>query len=571
MSSQLPWLRRDGQEAGPIEGGAARAGGLGRRSERYRALRTRFQQGPARLWPAASGYPWSLRRRLLALMAALMLAGLALAGTVTYRSLHSDLLQREDTQLDSYAHAAARELLTSGGFSGYGPRIGSGNGAMQPFVEAVDSDGTVTASSAASVGSTALAPPDLPRIPVPPSYSGPDPVADSVYLTAPSEKSGQAPYRVRVSPLAAGPVAVPGEYLVVATPLSDVDATLHSMVWTEVGVTGVVLLLALLVGLWLIRRSLRPLDRMADTAGQIAAGRLDRRVPVEGPRTEVGRLGVALNGMLGRIEGAFAEKEASEARLRRFVGDASHELRTPLTSIRGYAELFRRGADRRPEDLAKAMSRIEEEATRMGFLVDDLLLLARLDQGRPLETAEVNLSGVVADAVDAARVVDPDRRIGDDLEAPILVRGDANRLRQVVDNLLGNVRMHTPTGAPARVRLHADGNDAVLEVEDTGPGIDPATADKVFERFYRADPARTHESGGAGLGLSIVHSIVVAHGGRVEASNRPEGGTRFTVSLPLVSAVPDVPPAPEDPPSWPAPKTQEHPSIRQGIPQPSHS
>jgi len=482
--------------------------------------------------------PWTLRWRLLALLGVLLLCGLGVSGMVTYRALNSYLVQREDIQLDSYARAAARELIGTGAFGGYGPRIGLGNGGGEPFVEALNPSGVVVASSPASAGASVLPAPKMPtRLPSAPSTEATtDPVADAAYLTVPSSGPGRAPYRVRVSPLSSGPLEVPGDTLIVAAPLTDVEATLHAMVWTELGVTAGVLILALLAGLWLVRRSLRPLDEMADTAGEIAAGQLDRRVPVEGDNTEVGRLGLALNGMLGRIEGAFAEKEASEARLRRFVGDASHELRTPLTSIRGYAELFRRGADRRPEDLAKVMRRIEDEATRMGLLVDDLLLLARLDQGRPLEDDEVDLSALVADALDAARVVEPDRTIAAEVAGPLLVRGDGNRLRQVIDNLLGNVRMHTPPGAAARVRLSRETGSAVLEVEDSGPGLDSEAAEKVFERFYRADQARTHESGGAGLGLSIVHAIVTAHGGTVSASNRPDGGAIFRVVIPLAPA-----------------------------------
>jgi len=520
--------------------------------------------------------PWTLRWRLLALLGVLLLCGLGVSGMVTYRALNSYLVQREDIQLDSYARAAARELIGTGAFGGYGPRIGLGTGGGEPFVEAVNQSGTVVASSPASVGATVLPAPKLPtRLPSWPSTeASTDPVGDAAYLTVASSGSGQAPYRVRVSPLSSGPLEVPGDTLIVAAPLTDVEATLHAMVWTELGVTAGVLFLALLAGLWLVRRSLRPLDQMADTAGEIAAGQLDRRVPVEGDNTEVGRLGLALNAMLGRIEGAFAEKEASEARLRRFVGDASHELRTPLTSIRGYAELFRRGADRRPEDLAKVMHRIEEEATRMGLLVDDLLLLARLDQGRPLEDDQVDLSALVADAVDAARVVEPDRTIGIELARPLLVRGDRNRLRQVIDNLLGNVRMHTPAGAPAWARLSRESGSAVLEVEDTGPGLSPEGAEKVFERFYRADEARTRENGGAGLGLSIVHAIVAAHGGSVSAFNRAQGGAVFRVVIPL------APTSGEDAeddagidhplfrPAEPE-KSQEHPSVRPGTPQPS--
>jgi two-component system, OmpR family, sensor kinase len=503
--------------------------------------------------PSPLARSWSLRWRLIALLGSLLLVGLGVSGAVTYRALHSYLLQREDLQLDSYARAAAHELITSGGFSTYGPRISSGNGGVVPFVEAVDPQGAVVASSPAVQGSRVLASPRLPAAlgSVSAADAGSDPVGIARYVTVPSVASGQPPYRVRISPLSSGPLEVPGDVLVVATTLNDVDATLNAMEWTELAVVAGVLLLALLAGSWLVRRSLRPLDQMADAAGQIAAGQLDRRVPVEDPGTEVGQLGRALNGMLGRLEGAFAEKEASESRLRRFVGDASHELRTPLTSIRGYAELFRRGADRRPEDLAKAMHRIEEEATRMGFLVDDLLLLARLDQGRPLEAVPVSLGRLVSEAVDAARVVEPDRSItlevsaGVDLDEGLMVSGDRNRLRQVVDNLLGNVRMHTPAGSAATARLSVTDRSVVLDVDDTGPGIDPSAAEKVFERFYRADLARTRDNGGAGLGLSIVYAIVGAHRGSVEAGNRPEGGARLRVTLPLAGPDPDPVPGPD--------------------------
>lgn len=480
---------------------------------------------------------WSLRRRLLVLMAALLLAGLAVADVATYRTLHSYLIGREDLQLDSLAHGAARQLIGGpGDVADYGVRLRGGNGGIQPFVEAFDPSGAPSAFSPASVGGSDIPNPRLPsRLPGVPEDPNAGPSGAAVYLTAPSSRSGQAPFRVRVSSLADGPLVVPGETLVVATPLTDVIATLHTLVWTELGVSAGALLLALLAGAWLVRLSLRPLERMADTAGEIAAGQLDRRVPVDGSRTEAGRLGSALNAMLGRIEGAFAEKEASEARLRRFVADASHELRTPLTSIRGYAELFRRGADRRPEDLTKVMRRIEDEATRMGVLVDDLLLLARLDQGRALESAPVDMAEIVNDALDAARAVEPGRPIEVLLQGPTMVSGDGNRLRQVVDNLLVNVRMHTPPEAPARVRLAPVEDGLWLEVEDRGPGIDPESIPLLFERFYRSDPARAHTGGGAGLGLSIVDAIVRSHGGRVEAANNHDGGACFRVLLPLTA------------------------------------
>jgi two-component system OmpR family sensor kinase len=235
--------------------------------------------------------------------------------------------------------------------------------------------------------------------------------------------------------------------------------------------------------------------------------------------------------MLAQIEAAFEERRASESRLRRFVADASHELRTPLTSIRGYAELFRRGAGARPEDLAKSMQRIEDEASRMGVLVDDLLLLARLDQGRPLERQPVDLAKVVTDAVESARAIEPDRPIDLSVNASASLVGDEGRLRQVVDNLIDNCRVHTPVGTVVQVSVKQEGDGIVLSVADQGPGLPPEVAGRVFERFYRGDPARSRETGGAGLGLSIVSAIVEAHGGTVSAAPS-DGGATFEVRLP---------------------------------------
>ncbi|HET6810065.1 MAG TPA: HAMP domain-containing sensor histidine kinase [Acidimicrobiales bacterium] len=478
--------------------------------------------------------PWSLRRRLLVVLAALVAVGLVVADGVTYHTLRSYLLNRENQQLDALAHGNINRLLND--FGPGPPRVGGG--ATQAFVQLRDQSGTpLRTISAYQSDGTALAAPRLPAaLPTPPAGNGPDGGDAADYLTVPSTASGQGPYRVRVSQVVVvnGPFSGEPATLVVATPLTDMVATLHKLVWTEVGVSLGAVLVALAAGAWLVRVGLRPLEAMADTADEIAAGRLDRRVDAADATTEVGRLGTALNSMLGRIEHAFAEKEESEHRLRRFIADASHELRTPLTSIRGYAELFRRGADRRPEDLAKSMNRIEAEATRMGLLVEDLLLLARLDQGRPLEAERLDLGAVVGEAVDAARAVEPDRAISAELDPDVTVVGDRNRLRQVVDNLLTNVRLHTAPGAPARVHLAATGGLAVLEVDDSGPGLDSEVASKVFERFFRADPSRSQDTGGAGLGLSIVHAIATAHGGSVEAGNRPDGpGARFVLRLPL--------------------------------------
>ena len=490
-----------------------------------------------RSWSRA---PWSLRRRLLVVLAALVAVGLVVADGVTYHTLRTYLLNRENQQLDALAHGNVNRLLND--FGPGPPRITGGS--TQAFVQLRDQSGSpLRTISAYRPDGTALAAPRLPTdLPTPPAGTGPDGADVAYYFTVPSTASGQGPYRVRVSEVVVlnGPFSGQPATLVLATPLTDMVATLHKLVWTEAGVSLGAVLLALAAGAWLVRVGLRPLEAMADTADEIAAGRLDRRVDTADAATEVGRLGTALNSMLGRIEHAFSEKEESEHRLRRFIADASHELRTPLTSIRGYAELFRRGADRRPEDLAKSMTRIEAEATRMGLLVEDLLLLARLDQGRPLEAEHLDLGAVVGEAVDAARAVEPDRTIDAELDPDVVVVGDRNRLRQVVDNLLTNVRLHTAPGAPARVRLSAAGGTAVLEVDDSGPGLDPEVAARVFERFFRADPSRSQDTGGAGLGLSIVHAIATAHGGSVEAGNRPDGpGARFVLRLPLAPAEPD--------------------------------
>jgi two-component system OmpR family sensor kinase len=279
---------------------------------------------------------------------------------------------------------------------------------------------------------------------------------------------------------------------------------------------------------------------MAKTADEIAGGDLSQRVSPSEGRTEIGRLGHALNTMLSKIESAFAERQRSEDRLRRFVADASHELRTPLTSIRGYAELFRRGAATRPDDLAKAMSRIEEEAARMGVLVEELLLLARLDQGRPLEVQPIDLSALATDAVADARVVEPQRTVDLDIDGTVVVNGDAVRLRQVLDNLLTNVRTHTPVTAAAVVRVRSDDGTAVIEVEDHGPGMDEDQQARAFERFYRIDPSRSRDSGGVGLGLSIVSAIVEAHGGKVSLESTPGEGATFRIELPVEGVSPSA-------------------------------
>jgi two-component system OmpR family sensor kinase len=326
-----------------------------------------------------------------------------------------------------------------------------------------------------------------------------------------------------------------GRTIVAVVSLTAEVSTLHHLIRLNLFVGFAVLALLAIVAAILLTYSLRPLQRIATTADAIADGNLAERVPPASTRTEIGRVSTAFNRMLEEIESAFGQRDATEDRLRQFLAEASHELRTPLTSIRGYAELFRRGADRRPADLAQAMRAIESEAERMSQLVDDLLLLARLDDARPLQHAPVALDEVVEQAVDAARVVDQERQLQFELaERPLVVEGDDLRLRQVLDNLLANIRQHTPPGTSAYISLRRVGAEAVLVVEDTGPGIASDERERVFDRFFRPHDGRERTSGGAGLGLAIVRSLVVAHGGRIVVGEAFPHGAVFELRLPLV-------------------------------------
>ena len=332
-----------------------------------------------------------------------------------------------------------------------------------------------------------------------------------------------------------------GELITVAVDLSDLQSTVDSLVLLQAAIGGGVLLVLGVVGYWVVHRSLQPLVEVEKTAAAIAGGQLDSRVPQGDPRTEVGQLALALNGMLARIQGAVASSEASaesarisEQRMRRFITDASHELRTPLTTIRGFAELYRQGAAR---DVEMLMSRIESESRRMGGLVEDLLLLAQLDAQRPLDRKRVDLLALASDAVHDAQLIAASRSIDMSvLDGPGTpeVLGDETRLRQVLGNLVANALQHTPESARVTVRVGTLGDHAVLEVADEGPGMEMVDAQQVFERFYRADSSRTRSSGGAGLGLSIVDSLVRAHGGVVTVRTAPGSGCCFRVALPRV-------------------------------------
>lgn len=329
-----------------------------------------------------------------------------------------------------------------------------------------------------------------------------------------------------------------GGRVVVAMSLADVDDTLREarriQLFVGLGAIALVGMLCLL----LIRRAFSPIDGMIATAGRIADGDLAERTDVDDADSEVGRLGTALNRMLDRIESAVDEKSRSEERMRRFVADASHDLRTPLTSVRGYADLYRQGADD-PESVALGMERIEAEATRMSRLVDDLMTLARLDQRREPSSAPVELGRIAGEAVDAVRVADAERTYDLDVDpvAPTIVLGDADQLRQVLDNLLSNARSHTPDGTTVVVSARSDGGDVVVvDVIDDGPGIAAHDRTKAFDRFWRSTRADENPVDGAGLGLSIVQSIVTAHGGSVALDESPSGGAHFTLRFPSESA-----------------------------------
>ncbi|MBW3668246.1 MAG: HAMP domain-containing protein [Actinobacteria bacterium] len=469
----------------------------------------------------------SLRARLLAATLVLVALGLVVANIATYSALRSFLYDRVDSQLEA-VHRSVDRVVPARRDMPPEPALRRLE-AVTPgvFAQVRDPQGRVVASSAGR--RFGVAPTSAPRLPD-------DLDGSPRVLTAPAVEDGGPRYRVRVAPLRNGST------LVAALPLDETQATLRRLLMIELFVSLAVFAAAAGAGLWLVRLGLRPLADIEATAASITAGDMSHRVEHDDERTEVGRLGRSLNVMLDRIDTAFAERQASEEaaraseqRVRRFVGDASHELRTPVAAVRAYAELYRMGADQHPEDLARVLARIEQEAARMGALVDDLLLLTRLDEGRPLDRQPVDLGAVAADAVAAARAVEPDRPIDVDVAGSVEVLGDRYRLRQVVDNLLANVRAHTPRGSPAAVRVASNGDgDAVLEVADRGPGLDVEQAAHVFERFYRADAARSRDSGGAGLGLSIVAAIVDAHGGEAFVDARDGGGSVFRVQLPAL-------------------------------------
>jgi two-component system OmpR family sensor kinase len=468
----------------------------------------------------------SLRSRLLAALLALTAAGLLLLGGLTYFGQRSYLQDRLDDQLVSAPPAAARALgdRDGDGDEHLGPRPPRGGppaGGGLPlgtYFERRDASGHVTASSDFTGSAQTTADPALPR----------EAPLEQPFTVSGENGDGNR-YRAYAVPDGSGTI-------VIAAPLTDIDEAMSRLLLQEALVIALILLLLGAVAWAVVRVGLLPLDRMGHTAGAIAGGDLSRRVESTDPRTEVGRLGIALNAMLDRLERAFSERQASEDRLRRFLADASHELRTPLASIRGYAELFRMGAAREPEEVAKAMRRIEDEAARMGVLVEDLLMLARLDEIAEAPHSEVRLDTLAGDAVDDARATAPERPIELVEDGEAVVMGDAHQLRQVLGNLLRNALVHTPAGTPIEVAVAVDGAVVRVAVRDHGPGLPSEDPDALFERFWRAEGGRERGKAGAGLGLAIVAAIVDAHGGEVGAANASGRGAVFTVRLPVAGA-----------------------------------
>ncbi|MEQ4519446.1 HAMP domain-containing sensor histidine kinase [Pseudarthrobacter sp. B907] len=470
-------------------------------------------------WKAAS-----LRSQLVAIMMALMLVALTATGAGTLALLHSYLQGQVDDKLKAAVETARQQ---------------------QSFSQLQDQNPNVPTDY-----SLMLFSPGQPAY----VFGGSKGSRPSIASISPEEarSRGEAPFQVRGTDGRNWRVVAVNvldgnqrpAVVVIGLPLYPVDSVMEHAALVVVGVGLLTLVLAFFIATWTVTRSFRPLARVEKTAAAIAAGDLSRRVEVENPDTEVGRLSRSLNAMLAHIESAFASRMASEARMRRFAADASHELRTPLVTIRGFSELYRHGALATPEDVATAMGRIESEAKRMGAMVEDLLLLARIDEQRPLQQKPTDLLLLAHDAVvdtqasDRSRVISL-RGLDGAAGAPAPVLGDEAKLRQVIGNLVGNALRYTPEGTPIElavgVRTNPDGaRRSVIEVRDHGPGVPDDEAARIFERFYRADTSRTRETGGSGLGLAIVAAIVGSHSGTVRVQPTDGGGATLVVSLPYL-------------------------------------
>jgi two-component system OmpR family sensor kinase len=505
----------------------------------------------ARLW---SPRTWTLRVRLLVTVVALLAVVCAVIGIATEVALHRFLMQQLDTQVvDAGRRSAAISELPPppvgpDGRPGppgpgerqrerFDPEAGPGPGFLNAPGQATLTVGAVVTSVGVDAGvitadgarATLSARAERQLAAVPPDHR-----------PRTIELDGLGTYRVIGLHQRHGT-----QTIVTGLPVADIERTLLWVVGMFCVVAVVAMLAATAAGIVLIRRQLAPLSRVSATAREVADLELDRGevrlptpiVPVspDAAHTEVGQLGTALNRMLDRIAGALSARHASETRVRRFVSDASHELRTPLAAIRGYTELVQRKRDALPDDVAHAMSRVESEAERMTQLVEDMLLLARLDEGRPLASESVDVSHLVVDAVSDAHVAGTDHEWTVDLpEEPVVVTGDGARLHQVLANLLANARVHTPAGTTVTTSLIRRSDAAVVTVADDGPGIPDTLRPEIFERFARGDSSRSRRGGSTGLGLAIVAAVVKAHGGTIDVRSVP-GSTEFAVTLPVGS------------------------------------
>ncbi|MFL6073635.1 MAG: ATP-binding protein [Mycobacteriales bacterium] len=474
---------------------------------------------------------WTLRARLVVAIAVLTGTALVAADAAGWLLLRDQLTNRLDRQL-RLTSRLANVAVTPGTDQQIGSKLRSAAGklgqrpAADTRVYFYDADGRLAASLPAPSESR----PRLGAYRDLAAHAG-----DGPYTVA--DAGGGASWRVKVT------AREQGGLVVAALSLDQVEATSERLLAIDAVVTALVLLFLGAAAAWVVRLGMRPLTRMERTATQIADGDLSLRVPDADPYTEAGRLGSAMNVMLTRVQSEMAARVASEQRLRQFLADASHELRTPLTSIRGFAELSRRNGAAVDPAVTEAIRLIEDEAARMGLLVDDLLLLARLNEERPIARHPVDLLAVAADTVRDAHARSPDRRVRlaalDDrlVFEPVTVLGDEPRLRQVAANLVVNALVHTPPDAEVVVRVGAEGAEAVLEVADTGPGVPPEHAERIFERFHRVGPEHSRKDGGTGLGLPIVAAITAAHGGRVELVSAPGRGATFRVVLPVPSSL----------------------------------
>jgi two-component system OmpR family sensor kinase len=469
----------------------------------------------------------SLRVRLLAIVAGLLAAALALAGLLTVTTLRAQLTAQVDEQLRQASHDIGRF------FQSEGPGPGRDGDDGQ------DSFGSSYVAQVWLAGGTSLGPfTDRPKDGYPDigPFTADEAQQHSGEIVTVEGTDGHTwraiivPVRTSINERGAA---------IVALPLRSVEATLAAVALRFVVAATALLALLVVIGYFAVGRAFRPLRDVQAVALAFGAGDTSQRVAVAAANTEVGRLGGSVNAMLDQIESTLAAREASEQRMRRFVGDASHELRTPLAAVRGFAELYRMGAVATPADVRTTFKRIEDESTRMGGLVEDLLQLARLDEQRPLKLTSVDLLVLVDDAAHDATALAPDRQVrvtgldGDPTAGSALTTGDEARLRQVVTNLMANAIRHTPAGSPVELGVGSRNGLAVVQVVDHGAGVPAQLAERIFERFYRADSSRSRGSGGgSGLGLAIVSAIVAAHGGEATVGPTPGGGATFEVRLP---------------------------------------